>query len=319
MSKPDKKKSRVLQKRSKALRYLLLFQLWRKRKHVSLNVYLEVVNSLSVSKQYGYYVIKWNRDSEFLTIKVPEHDFSFYQQAPKSEDSRNAIIEERKNKRLAQKITLELLGIQNDEGAGDAPNAEPIDRYAFMSFISSWLSLLILLLISGIEYWLVFLLIGIIISLEVLGRKGKCLSASLFLLFPFVSFPWIGFIGGAFYGLLQFLDPDPFYRKYRVLVSFFTVFISLAFVFSSNETVRLAPDLILICLVSVIIAGYKAMLINNFRSMPLVFPLLGPAFYLDGYLQTGWCVVGLSFLGLGVILKGHALWPINLLFEYVKR
>lgn len=317
MSELDEKRVNISQKRSKALRYLLLRHLWKNRDKVPHEVYLEVANSLSISKENGKYVINWKCKGKPFKTEIAEQEISFYQQGINRKSTEQLTYNETKNNLLAQQFAVKVLGIQNEQGFRAGTDTVYIEPYYLMTVILNWVGCSVLLWALGVEHLLIVLLLGITISLEFVRCKGKYWSVLLFFIFPFLGFPWISLIGGCVYSLLHFLDPNPYYRVLRVVTSLVTGLVGFLFVFSSNETINFEPKIITFFFVCIIIAVYRTMLLTHARRMPLVLPFLGPAFYLDGYPVAGWYVAGFSFFGIIILLNKNSIFQAcSRLFKY---
>lgn len=314
MSEFSESRKSILQKRSKALRYLLLRYLWKNRESVVRETYLEITHSLVVSRdEDGKFVVSWNHNGKSFKSKIPEYELSFYQKGVGLRSSEKLIRDEIKNKKIAQNFVLEALGIQSNQESEETYDSIYFEPYYWVAFILNWIGCFVILWALGVIHWPAVLLLGSIMSLEFLAWRGKCLSALLFIVFPFLGFYWVAFIGGCIYGLLQFFDPNPYYRILRTLAPLIGGLIGFLFILSSVGNINFGLWEIVLFLFCIFIAFYRTMLLSHFRFMPLVFPLFGPAFYLDGCSAAGWCIAGLSFIELIVILKKRKL---PCLFKY---
>lgn len=292
------KKINVRQKKSKALRYLILRHLWKNRGKVEDEVYLEVVRSLSVSRDNGKFLISWTRNSNPFTKEIPEDEFSFYRHGIETESAEQSAVGESKNNRLAQQFAIDALDIQSTRQTKEVSSKLSVEPYSHAAFAANWTGCFVLLGILGLKHWPVALLLGVITSLEFLRPRGKYLSALLFAVFPFLGFSWFALVGASAYSLLQFLDPNPYYRKLRVSVPLIGGFIGLVHIFSQGKTLEFSLEMVLLFLICVSVTGYRTTMLTHLRSMPLVFPLLGAAFYLDGYSTAGWYIAIFSFVEL---------------------
>lgn len=294
------KKIKVHQKKSKALRYLILRHLWKNRGQVEDEIYLEVVRSLSVSGDNGKFLISWTCNSNSFTKEMPEDEFSFYRQGKEAGNPEQSGLDETKNNSMAQEFAIEALGIRNTKQTNDIYNSVSIEPFSSAVFALNWIGCFILLGILGIRHWPVATALGIIMSLEFSRPKGKCLSAFLFTVFPFLGFPWVALIGSSIYSALQFLDPNPVYRRLRVSIPLMGGFIGLWYISYPVRALEFGPGIIVLFLICAFLTGYRAMLSTHFRSMPLVFPLIGAAFYLDGHPTAGWYIAIFSFVELAI-------------------
>jgi hypothetical protein len=315
MSDNVRRRINLSQKRSKALRFLLLRYLRKYKSKVTEEVFLEVSHSLTVSSEIDSFIINWKRDSKSFHIEIPEHGFSFYRQGVVSNDIKQLPYGKAKNNRLAQQFALDALGIKTHQGTGEVPNNVSIEPYSSITFISNWIVCFILLWAVGVEHWPVVMLLGVIMSLEYLKWKGKLLSALIFAAFPFLGFPWIALIGGGTYSLLQFLDPNSYYRNLRVFTPLVGGFAGFMFVIHSYGTSGVEYRIVPLSIICIFVAVFRTTLLSHFRSMPLVFPFLGPAFYLNGFSTVGWCVAGLSFIGL-IAIRSNLFQAIHGLFKH---
>ena len=298
---PDNVEKRInlSQKRSNALRYLLLRHLWINRRKVTNEIYLEVSHSLTISNENNRFMIKWQRNGKSLNVEKDEQEFLFYRQGVDIKDAELLPRDtEKKNNLLAQQFALEALNIQSGQKTNEIPGAISIGPNSSAIFVLNWIACFFLLWATGVEHWPVVMLLGIIMSLEYLKWKGKLLSTLIFTAFPFLGFPWIALIGGGIYSLLQFLDPNPYYRGLRVIIPLAGCFAGFIFVSHYDGTSRFEYRLVTLSIICVFVAVFRSTFLSHFRSMPLVFPFLGPAFYLNGFYTAGWCVAGLSLIGL---------------------
>ena len=76
--------------------------------------------------------------------------------------------------------------------------------------------------------------------------------------------------------------------------------IGLGYIYYYGGALGSGPEIIALFLICAFLTGYRAMLSSHFRSMPLVFPMLGAAFYLDGHSTAGWYIAIFSFIELAI-------------------
>lgn len=290
----------IRQKSAKALRYLILRHLWENRGKVEEGIYLEVVRSLFISKENGKFLINWNRNSNPFTREIAEQEFSFYRQGKETGNPEQSGLDETKNNSMAQEFAIEALDIGNTKQTNDIYSRVSIEPLSSAVFALNWIGCFILLGILGLRHWPVAMALGIIMSLEFSRPYGKYLSAFLFTVFPFLGFPWVALIGSSMFSALQFLDPNPVYRRLRVSIPLIGGFIGLGYISYSGRALEFGSELIVFFLICAFLTGYRAMLSAHFRSMPLVFPLLGAAFYLDGHPTAGWYIAIFSFVELAI-------------------
>ena len=306
MSESVEKRLNMSQKHAKALRYLLLRYLWENRGKVLHETYLEITHSLVVSRdEDGKFIVSWNHNGKSFKSEIPEYELSFYQKGAGLRSSEKLINDEIKNKKIAQDFVLEALGIQSNQESEETYDSIYFEPYYWVAFTLNWIGCFVVLWAVGVRHWPAVLLLGSIMSLEFIQERGKCLSALLIAIFPFLGFPWIALIGGSSYSLLQFFDPNPCKRILRVIIPIIGSLVGFIFVLSSRENIHYGHGIIALFLVCIFISGYRTMLGTHLRSMPIVFPFLGPALYLDGYPFAGWCVAGLSFINLILLLKNN--------------
>ena len=306
----------IRQKNSKALRYLILRHLWENRSKVEKGIYLAVVRSLSISNENGKFLINWNRNSNPFTREIAEQEFSFYRQGMEAGNPEQSELDEAKNKSMAQELAIEALGIGNAKQTDNIYSRVSIEPFLSAVFALNWIGCFILLGFLGLRHWPVALSLGIIMSLEFLRPKGKCLSAFLFTVFHSLGFPWVALIGSSIYSVLQFLDPNPVYRRLRTAVPLIGGFIGLGHIFYPVRALEFCPEIIALFLICAFLTGYRAMLSSHFRSMPLVFPLLGVAFYLDGHPTAGWYIAIFSFVELAIRSSVNICQPFKWLATY---
>ena len=289
-------------KRSKALRYLFLRHLRNHKKRVDGSVYTEVANSLSISNSSGLYLIEWINRGNSFSKEIPEEEFTFYSTHRKSIETKFAKYEETKNNRLAQEFALESLKIKENDVFNEKVCIEPLELDKLKILLLNLLGCVALLYAFGLKNWPVVFLLAAVICLEFVSLKGKCISSALFMFFPFLGHPWVALIAGGCYGVLQFLDANPLLRKYRIILPFFGVLLGSVVLIHSRQGVMVNEGIIPLILISLFIIVYRVTLLLHIRSMPLVFPILGPVFYLEGFPVAGWFVVGCSLIGLVTIL-----------------
>jgi hypothetical protein len=288
----------IRQKSSKALRYLILRHLWENRGKVEQGIYLEVAQSLSVAKENGKFLISWRRNSNSFTKEIAEQEFSFYRQGIETDDPGQQGVAETKNKTKAIEFAIEALGIRDASQAKSMYNRVSMEPFSTVVFAMNWIGCLILLGTLGLEHWPAAITLGIIMSLEFSRPYGKFLSAFLFTAFPFLEFPWVALVGSFIYSALQFLDPNPVYRKLRTTMPLIGGLIGLWYISYYWRALEFGPGMIALFLICIFLTAYRVMLSSHFRSMPLVLPMLGVAFYLDGHHTAGWYIATFSFIEL---------------------
>ena len=189
--------------------------------------YLEVTCSLDVSRRNGQFILQWNRNKRPFKVEIPEAEFSFYKQMKISESLERTLSEQALSRRRALMLSLEILGLEDNGGEWSVPRRASIEPYPSISFVFTLISCFVILWLIGFAHWMAVFALALIGSLEFFSWKGKCLSSSIFSFFPVMGFPWIALIGGSVYGILQFLDPNPLWRSYRITASFLGSFLGL--------------------------------------------------------------------------------------------
>jgi hypothetical protein len=288
-------KTNASQKQSKALRYLILRHLWRYHKSISNNDYIDVTSSLSVEKNRNVFLIKWNRQNKSHSVEIPKVEFSFFSR-DMDNPSRESVDSANKNDTKAQKLADQILNVSTDSDFGLVNKKESLELHSWFTLICSWLGCFSLLFPLGFAHFPIVIVLGIIISLEYLSFKGKSLSSIGFIVFVFFNFPWLAFAGGFVYGVLQFLDPNPFLRSIRIFFSFAASLSGLYVIVTLSKTQHLGLGTIVPLVVFLLLIISRITQMAHFRSMPLVLPIFIPAFYLEGYSYAGWMIAGLSLI-----------------------
>lgn len=298
-------------KNEHALRYLLLRHLKRFETHVSEPTFWEVTNSLQVTADRNFYKVAWTIGNKQKTKSFKKDEFIFYSRGdtkPKTRSIKDNLANN--NDLLAQSFAKESLNINliTLPTSSDAEEAlEPYVRYE----IGINILLMLVIAILGETGYLSCIILLAILLIEY-KTQGRLYSSILFLILAFSGMPGGALIGAIAYAFLQFLDPNPTKRVWRIsfCLTASIAILSLAYI-GWKPAFHFDTIFIVAFLLAIPLAAIRSLFSIHFRAMPIAMPFVWAGLTLNMQMITA--TIGIFFYVLSIILiaYGYKWWPVQ--------
>lgn len=295
-------------KRRHALRYFLLRYLWSARELVSVELYREVSESLTVDETHDGFTVRWTRRGAGFYRSFRKNDFRLFARSSEGGDGNDLVETHHSISRLGRKFAEYALGVERLTGTD---REEPFFPRMILHLILYATCAVILLVTGGSEFAPAALLMLGLFAAEFWHPSGKTLTIPLVFFFIPAGFHFTGLIIAASYSLLHFLDPNDTRRSLRVIMSVS----ALAYAVISVEAHDIQPFYSHWILPMAVVAGASFIASwvagTHFRMMPLIFPFACIGVFLDGYSYQALTIISFAVLFALFEHKGHLVFPIQ--------
>ncbi len=254
-----------------ALRYLLLCHVKSFQHRIGEDKFVEVAATLQVRETFDEYVIEWTREGESKQTSVPKHMFVFYERSAPA--SIHPITSDRRQSNAvhADMVVKEVLGID------DVRTIQPLPIRAWI--VPSLYEILeaALFVLALFVFGQIGLLNGVIFSGLIFVeffRHGRLYASVMFILLALRS-PANAVMGAGVYAVLQYIDPNPFARRTRVVLNLTALSIALVVLSHEWETSYDCGTVTgWLLFAATGIAGLRSCIGRHERALPLVLPFL---------------------------------------------
>ncbi len=286
-----------------ALEILLLRQMWVVRKLVPEAVYREVAESLTIDRNRDAYTLGWQRKGRTFEKAIPRSSFSFYERGDTADATGADGQIDENNRNQARVFALEALGLDDDLRVFDAPKRS-WPREEALSLL--WCVLVCALAaVVGDRAWNLAGVLLIVLAVEYVPFLGRLLSVVCVAGFAALGLPAMGFVMGTWNIVAQFLDPNAFLRRFRVLaaaaVAGQTLVVMADQIPSSESLVH--GSIALVVAVPLIVVDLT--LGSHFRVQRIALPLASVGALLSGFTSVAVVLI----LSSAVSLAGRLLNP----------
>lgn len=254
-----------------ALRNLLLRHLKSFEHHVPEKFFLEAAKTLQVKEESDSYIVNWRISGQQKKKIVHKHTFVFYKRG----DITSALASDndtlRTNNAHAKNVIREVLGV-DDSVSSESVEKRGKEIHITYDIVEAIL-LILILLVFGRFGFLDGSMLSVLIFVEYLGQ-GRLYASGMFIILA-LRLPGSAGIGAGVYALLQYLDPNPFYRKIRVLLNVIAsmiAFMELSLRWRTPYHFGIFAGLSLLAAVG--ISLLRSFIFLHSRALPLVFPFL---------------------------------------------
>jgi len=266
-----------------ALRYLLARQIWVLRDVVMPEVYEEVSNSLKVIRNKNEYIATWTRRGRPFEKIIPRSHYTFYRKGDRP-DAEGVVGEyEAQNVERARRFALEALDLGDRMDLFEESKPRPQARDV-ASFVWS-IGLCLILAISGTPgiHWFALLLMAALL-LEFVPRWGRLLGSLPFYGMAYTAFPIPTLLFALAYAAANFLDPNTHLRRSRTALAAGAGLIALAngFLHGFGAAWAGLAWAVILCILLVPAFLFRWTAGIHHRALPVLLPILAPAFALTG-------------------------------------
>lgn len=290
-----------------ALRNLLLLRLKRFEQCIPRALFLEVTQTLTVVVRGSDYVVTWRAAGEPRGRTFTRDAFTFYRRGDTAPPTgRQGEDGSAQNQALADAFAQEVFGgvapTETDAGEG----LEPFRAYGV---VESGVFGVIMGTVGGLG-----LGNGTLLSLLCLSEHatlGRLYSSALFIPLGLLGCPTATALGALAYGLLQFLDPDPTYRRMRCALCATAVVVAAGSWVTQGDAVQLDSGALLLALVALACAVARSLYRIHVRTLPLALPFYVLGVYVDGHLRAALFGFAFTILSALVAAYGHHRIPIQ--------
>lgn len=298
----------MLDKRLHALRYLLQRHVWSLKGSVDSSLYKEVSKSVLLERNGVFYKLSWRRNGKLHLVDVQRSDFEFYVRGDLATSDQNRVSS-RKNDEGARKLALLLLGL-SDPGQSCKTTSNSNLTRKMWSWLSYVLGSIILYVFGGSDSTVLALALPILFVCEYWFMLGK-FGIPFVLVILSISYPITAVLGGMFFAIIQFLDPDKSFRKTRVLLGWTAAAFGISQLIEKGRAPELGLWLVPFCLAGFLTFVFRWTSGSHTHSFPLIFPVFPVGLYLDGFVTLAWITLFLAIVSAIYAQKGHLLFKIQ--------
>lgn len=291
-----------------ALRYLLLRHLEQLEDRVPRERLGEVMESLRVeSEGRTAYVVHYDDGGHACEHRFPFDAFSFYERGDTRPEQRSVSDDlGNRNDALARAFAQELFGV------GDPPPsarpASPLETMGAAAFAEMAVFPLVVGIVGELGAPAIVALLAL--GLVEFAPRGRIFASLLFCAVALLGPAAAAALGALAYGTLQWLDPNPEYRRSRVALCVAAIAIaSVASAPGARADLGVVP--LVLALLAVGLAGFRSFHVTHFRALPLALPFYCAGLAFAGEPRAALAGLGVLTLGTLVGVAGHRLAPVQ--------